>query len=102
MEQRLRLHAVVLVRPFAKAVALAAVGGLLASVGWPLTPLGALALGIGALVAVRAVWRWERPVVLLTPPALPVLVERPLLGRLLGYGTVVAGETQISHVRVRE
>jgi hypothetical protein len=100
MEQRIRLHAVALVRPFAKAVALAAAGGMLASLGWPATPLGALALGAGALVAVRAVWRWDRPVVLLTPPALPVIVERPLLGRLLGYGTVVAGETQIPHVRL--
>jgi hypothetical protein len=100
MEQRIRLHAIALVRPFAKAVALAAAGGVLASLGWPATPLGALALGAGALVAVRAVWRWDQPVVLVTPQTLAVVVERPLFGRLLGYGTIVAGEIEIPYARL--
>jgi hypothetical protein len=100
MEQRIRLHAVALVRPFAKAVALAGAGGVLASLGWPLTPFGAVALGAGALVAVRAVWRWDQTVLLVTPQTLAVVVERPLLGRVLGYGTIVAGETEIPHVRL--
>lgn len=119
MEERSRLHAAVLARPFGKAVALSTLGGALASVGWPATPVGAALLAAGTLVALRAVWRWERTFVLLTPETLAVVhgtlrrrsasvrlgaleVERPLLGRLLGYGTVHAGELEIPYVRLPE
>jgi uncharacterized membrane protein YdbT with pleckstrin-like domain len=75
-------------------------------------------LVLGALIAVRAVWRWERTHVVLTTEKLFVVhgtvrrraaavrlervgaveIEQNLAGRLLGYGTVVAGDLEITHV----
>ncbi len=118
-----RPHGIVLARPFAKALALAAAGGLVVSLGWPATPFGALAVAAGALLALLAVWRWERTRVVVTSERLlvlsgtvrrrgvsvrlarlgPVEVEQSALGRLLGFGTLVAGDLEIPHVaRPRE
>ena len=52
-----RRHAIVLARPFAKALALAGLGAALVVQGWPLSPAGAAGVALGALVALRAVWR---------------------------------------------
>jgi uncharacterized membrane protein YdbT with pleckstrin-like domain len=113
-----RRHAIVLAGPLLRAVALAA-GGISGFVlGWPLSAVGVVLLALGALVAFRAVWRWERTHVVLTTEKLFVVhgtvrrraaavrlervgtveVEQGLLGRLLGYGTVVAGDLEITHV----
>ena len=79
---------------------------------------GAALLGLAALGAVTAVWRWDRTRVVLTGERLFVVrgtlrrraaavrlakvqtveVEQSLFGRLLGYGTVVAGDLEISCV----
>jgi membrane protein YdbS with pleckstrin-like domain len=112
-----RRHAVVLVGPLARAAGLGS-GGVSAFVlGWPLSAIGAVLLALGAAIAVRAVWRWERTRVVLTTEKLfvvhgtvrrraaavrlervgPVEIEESLLGRLLGYGTVVAGDLEITH-----
>lgn len=113
-----RRHGIVLVRPLLRALALAAAGGAAFLGPWPLAAAGAAALALAALLAVTAVARWERTHVVLTPEALrvehgilrrrsatvrlarvgAVEVEQSLLGRLLGYGTVVAGELEISCV----
>lgn len=113
-----RRHGVVLAGPFARAVVLAAPGILAVVVGWPATIVGALLLLAAALIAVRAVWKWERTRVVLTDEKLFVVhgtwrrhaaavrlarvgaveVEQSLLGRLLGYGTIVAGDLEITHV----
>ena len=113
-----RRHGVVLVAPFVRAVLLAAPGTLAVLVGWPATVVGAVLLSAAALLALRAVWRWERTRVVLTTEKLfvvhgtlrrraaavrlarvgPVEVEQSLVGRLLGYGTIVAGELEITHV----
>lgn len=110
-----RRHAIVLARPLAKAVVLAAAGVALVLGGWPLTPLGAASLALGALLALRAVWRWERTRVVLTGGQLVVVdgtfrrrtaaaragaieIEQTGLGRLLGYGTVVAGDLEVPFV----
>jgi uncharacterized membrane protein YdbT with pleckstrin-like domain len=113
-----RRHAVVLARPFGKAVALGAVGVVLAVVGWPATPFAALALALAAWIALRSVWRWERTRLVVTTEQLvvehgtlrrhaaavrlsrvgAVELEQSLTGRLLGYGTVVAGELEIEYV----
>lgn len=92
-------------------------------VGWPATVAGALALAGGAAVALRAVWRWERTRIVVTGEELAVVegtlrrraasvlltrvgaveVEQSLPGRVLGYGTVVAGDLEIAYVaRPRE
>ena len=113
-----RPHAVVLAWPFAKAGVVGAVGACLALVGWPVSVLGAALLAVAAGIALRAAWRWERTRVLVTTEALvvahgtlrrrsaavplsrigPVELEQTLVGRLLGYGTVVAGELEIPYV----
>ena len=113
-----RRHAVVLVGAFVRALALAGPGVLAVVIGWPATIVGALLLGVAAAIVLRAVWRWERTLVVLTTEKLfvvhgtlrrraaavrltrvgPVEIEQSLLGRLLGYGTVVAGDLEITHV----
>ena len=74
-------------------------------------------LGFLAVIAVVAVTRWDRTHLVVTASAFVVEhgflrrgsasislngtvfeVERPLLGRILGYGTVVAGELEIDCV----
>jgi uncharacterized membrane protein YdbT with pleckstrin-like domain len=121
-EERIRLderrHGIVLVASFVRAFALAGPGLLALVIGWPATVVGALLLAAAALVVVRAVWRWEHTRVVLTTEKLfvvhgtlrrraaavrltrigPVEIEQSLLGRLLGYGTIVAGELEITHV----
>jgi uncharacterized membrane protein YdbT with pleckstrin-like domain len=113
-----RRHAIVLAGPFLRATVLA-VGGISGFVlGWPLSVIGVVLLAIGAWIVFRAVWRWERTHVVLTSEKLfvvhgtvrrraaavrlerigPVEIEQSLLGRLLGYGTVLAGDLEITHV----
>jgi uncharacterized membrane protein YdbT with pleckstrin-like domain len=113
-----RRHAVVLAGPFLRALLLT-VGGVSGFVlGWPLSAVGVVLLVLAAAVAVRAVWRWERTHVVLTTEKLFVVhgtvrrraaavrlervgaveIEQNVLGRLLGYGTVVAGDLEITHV----
>jgi uncharacterized membrane protein YdbT with pleckstrin-like domain len=113
-----RRHAVVLAGPFARALGLASVGIGLMAIGWPASIAGVLLQALGAAVALRAVWDWERTRVVLTTEKLFVVhgtlrkraaavrlshvgaveIEQSLLGRLLGYGTIVAGELEIMYV----
>ena len=113
-----RRHAVVLAGPFVRALGLAVVGIGLMAIGWPASILGVLLQGLGAAVALRAVWNWERTRVVLTTEKLFVVhgtlrkraaavrlsrvgaveIEQGLIGRLLGYGTIVAGELEIDYV----
>ena len=84
----------------------------------PALVLGALLLAFAAFAAVRNVWRWERTRLVITTEKLFVVhgtvrrraaavrlarvesleFEQGLLGRLLGYGTLVAGPLEVSHV----
>jgi uncharacterized membrane protein YdbT with pleckstrin-like domain len=114
-----RPHTAALFRPLARSIVLALAGGVLVG----LTPaalgvVGAFLLGIGALLALRAVFRWDRTSLVVTTDKLlvvhgvtqrraaavrfarvgPVEVEQGLLGRLLGYGTVIAGDLEIPYV----
>ena len=110
-----RRHGVVLVRPFLRASFLAVCGLGAFLGGWPLSAFGAVLLGLAALIATAAVWRWDRTHVVLTTEKLsvshglmrrrvasvqlarvgPVEIEQSLLGRLFRYGTVVAGDLEI-------
>jgi membrane protein YdbS with pleckstrin-like domain len=113
-----RRHAVVLAGPFLRALGLGAVGIGLMAVGWPASIAGVALQALGAFVALRAVWNWERTRVVLTTEKLFVVhgtlrkrtaavrlsrvgaveIEQSLTGRLLGYGTIVAGELEIEYV----
>ena len=113
-----RRHGIVLAGSFVRAAALAAPGAFAVAAGWPGTVVGAVLLALAAALALRAVWLWERTHVVLTTEKLFVVhgtlrrraaavrlarigaveVEQNLLGRLLGYGTIVAGELEITHV----
>jgi uncharacterized membrane protein YdbT with pleckstrin-like domain len=113
-----RRHGIVLARPLSRAALVAAAGGACVVAGWPFSPVGAALLLGAALAAVASVWRWDRTQVVLTTEKLFVVhgvvrrraaavrlervgaveLEQSLLGRLLGYGTVVAGDLEIPFV----
>ena len=113
-----RRHGVVLARPLAQAVVLALIGGILLAQPWPLPVLGAALMAIAAFICLRAVWRWERTHLLVTTDKVCLVdgtlrrrsatvrlravenleLEQSLIGRLLGYGTLVAGTLEIDHV----
>jgi uncharacterized membrane protein YdbT with pleckstrin-like domain len=113
-----RRHVVVLAGTFARALPLAAAGAALLVLGWPYAVAAPVLLGLAALLVLRAVWRWDRTRLVVTTEKLYVVhgtlrrraasvrlssvgaveVEQGLVGRLLGYGTIVAGELEISHV----
>jgi membrane protein YdbS with pleckstrin-like domain len=113
-----RRHGVVLARPLGQALVLAGTGAFLLLQPWPLQLPGAALVVTGALVSLRAVWRWERARLVVTTEKLFVVdgtlrrrasavrlrsvenleLEQTLPGRLLGYGTLVAGPLEIEHV----
>src|SRR2546423_102692 len=72
-----RRHGIVLAPALLRAFALAAAGGFLVSAPFPLPLLGAVLVGGAALLALRAVWQWERTHVLVTDEQL-ALVRGPL------------------------
>jgi uncharacterized membrane protein YdbT with pleckstrin-like domain len=113
-----RRHAVVLALPFARALGLAAVGIGLMAIGWPASIVGVALQALAAGIALRAVWAWEQTRVVLTTDKLFVVhgtlrkraaavrlsrigaveIEQGVLGRLLGYGTILAGDLEIDYV----
>lgn len=117
-----RPHGVALVEPLTRALAAALAGAVCVVLGapvhWTLAVLGAGALAAAALLALAAVWQWDRTEVVLTTRKLLVVygiakrraaavrldgaqaveLEQGLAGRLLGYGTLVAGELEIPYV----
>jgi uncharacterized membrane protein YdbT with pleckstrin-like domain len=113
-----RRHGIVLVKPLSRAAALALLGAVGFALGWPASLAGAALLAVAAGLATLAVWRWDRTHVVVTAEKVFVVhgvvrrraaavrlarvgtveVEQSLLGRLLGYGTVVLGELEIACV----
>jgi uncharacterized membrane protein YdbT with pleckstrin-like domain len=113
-----RRHGVVLVRPLARALLCTAVGGALLAFAWPVGVVGAALMGLGALLALRAAWAWERTRLVVTSEKVFVVngtwrrrakavrlgaisaveLEQTLAGRLLGYGTVVVGPLALEAV----
>jgi uncharacterized membrane protein YdbT with pleckstrin-like domain len=125
-----RPHGVALVRPLTRPLALTAVGAVLVLLGsglhWSFALAGSVALGLAALLALRAVWSWDRTRLVLTTEKLYVVYgvarrraaavrlsrvpalefEQGVAGRVLGYGTLVAGDFEVPYVpdagRVRQ
>ena len=113
-----RRHGVVLVPPLARALVFTIVGGALLPFAWPLAVVSAVLMALGAVIAVRAVWRWERTRVVVTTEKVFVVqgtwrrrakavrlrsvdaveIEQSLPGQLLGYGTVLVGPLSLDHV----
>jgi hypothetical protein len=113
-----RRHGVVLALPLAQALVLAIIGAVLLFQMWPLQLPGAALIAAGALLSLRAVWRWERSHLVVTTEKVFIVdgtlrrrssgvrlrsvvtleLEQSLPGRLLGYGTLVAGSLEIKHV----
>ncbi len=113
-----RRHGIVLVRPLSRATLLAVAGGAAIVAGWPFSPAGGALLLLAALGATASVWRWDRTHFVVTTEKLfivhgvvrrraaavrlerigPVEIDQTLLGRLLGYGTIVAGDLEIPYV----
>ena len=111
-------HGIALARPLLRALALALAGGACFLAPWPIVAAaGAVLVALAAVTAVVAVARWDRTHLFVTRNALVVEhgflsrrtasislngtvfeVERTLLGRILGYGTVIAGELEMDYV----
>jgi uncharacterized membrane protein YdbT with pleckstrin-like domain len=110
-----RRHGVVLARPLLRALVVAVLGAVGMLGGWPVSAAGVGLLVVAAAMAIGAVWRWDRTHVVLTTEKLFVVhgvmkrhaaavrlakvgtveVEQSLTGRVLGYGTIVAGDLEI-------
>jgi len=113
-----RRHGIVLLRPLVWAVVLGGVGGALVTLPRPLSVAGAGIVGLGAFLALRAVWKWERTRVVVTTEKVFVVngtwrrraravrlaaveaveLEQSFAGQLLGYGTIVVGPLALEHV----
>lgn len=116
-----RPHGVALVRPLLRPLAVVGAGAVLIVVGqqyWIAGVIGAVLLVVAALLAFRAVLRWDRTRLLLTSERLTVVYgvarrrsasvalshapalefEQGVLGRLFGYGTLVAGDFEVPYV----
>jgi uncharacterized membrane protein YdbT with pleckstrin-like domain len=111
-------HGIALARPFFRALVLSLAGAACFLAPWTAAAaVGAVLLALAAALAVVAVARWDRTRLLVTGSTLVVEhgflrrssasvslngtvfeIERPLLGRILGYGTVIAGELEIDCV----
>ena len=111
-------HGIALARPFLRAFVLASAGGACFLAPWTAAnAVGAVLLALAAAIAVVGVARWDRTRLVVTGSTLVVEhgflrrrsasvslngtvfeVERTLTGRILGYGTVVAGELEIDCV----
>ena len=107
-----------LVPALLRAFLIAGIGGVSVTRGWPLPVLGAALVATAALLSFRAVWRWERTRVIVTDEKLAVVrgtlrrrtaavrlervgaveIDQSLLGRLFGYGTLIAGPLEITYV----
>ena len=117
-----RPHGVALVRPLVRPLLLAGMGAVLVIVGsglqWGLALAGAAGLALAFLLALRAVWRWDRTRLVLTTEKLYVVYglarrraaavrlsrvpalefEQGIAGRVFGYGTLVAGDFEVPYV----
>ena len=113
-----RRHGIVLARPLLWSVVLSGAGGVVSTAPRPFSLAGTALIVLGAFIALRAVWKWERTRVVVTTDKVflvggtlrrrahsvrltgldAVELEQTLAGQLLGYGTVVVGPLALDHV----
>ena len=116
-----RPHGIALVRPLLRPLAFVGAGAVLVVVGqtyWIAGIAGAGLLVVAAVLAFRAVLRWDRTRLMLTSERLTVAygvarrrsasvalahtpaleLEQGILGRIFGYGTLVAGDFEVPYV----
>jgi uncharacterized membrane protein YdbT with pleckstrin-like domain len=113
-----RRHGIVLMRPLFWAIVLSGVGGVLFTLPEPISWGGAGVVAFAALIALRAVWKWERTRVVVTTEKVFVVagtwrrraravrlaaveaveLEQSLAGQLLGYGTVIVGPLALEKI----
>jgi uncharacterized membrane protein YdbT with pleckstrin-like domain len=113
-----RRHGIVLARPLFWAVVLSGIGGVVSTAPRPFAVGGNVLIVLAALLALRAVWKWERTRVVVTTDKVSIVggtlrrqarsvrlrgleaveLEQTLAGRLLGYGTVVVGPLALDHL----
>jgi uncharacterized membrane protein YdbT with pleckstrin-like domain len=113
-----RRHGIVLLPALGRAFLTAAAGGLLITLPWPILLAGAALVLAAAALALRAVWKWEQTHVILTDEQLALVrgtirrrtaavrlervgaveIDQSLVGRALGYGTLIAGPLEITYV----
>ena len=117
-----RPHSAALAGPLLRALVLTLLGAALVLGGsaltWGLSAAGALLLGVAAFMTLVEVWRWDRTHVVVTTEKLFVVsglaqrraaavrlaragvveMEQDTLGRMLGYGTISAGNLEIPYV----
>jgi hypothetical protein len=117
-----RPHGAALVRPLFPPQLMAGMGAVHVLLGSPLhrghAQAGAASLALAFLTSLRAVWRWDRTRLVLTTEKLYVVYglarrraaavhlsrvpalefEQGIAGRVLGYGTLVAGEFEVPYV----
>src|SRR5262245_14233089 len=74
-----RRHGVVLVGPLVRAFVAAGLGAFLLTLPWPVPVLGAALVGVGAVLGVVAVWRWDRTRLVVTTEKL--VLEEGVLRR---------------------
>lgn len=113
-----RRHGIVLARPMVWAILLGGVGGVVSTLERPMSHAGTAIVVLAAVIALRAVWKWERTRVVVTTDKVFVVggtwrrrasavrlaaveaveLEQTLVGQLLGYGTVTVGPLALDHV----
>ena len=113
-----RRHGIVLARPLFWAVVLSGIGGVVSTAPRPFAVGGNVLIVLAALLALRAVWKWERTRVVVTTDKVSIVggtlrrqarsvrlrgleaveLEQTLIGQLLGYGTVVVGPLSLDHL----
>lgn len=113
-----RRHGVVLAPPLTRAVLLTVPATAALVAGWPVALAAPPLLALAAAISLAAVTRWERTRLVVTTEKVflvhgvlrrkasavslssvaGVEVDQTLAGRLLGYGTVVLGPLEVTHI----
>jgi uncharacterized membrane protein YdbT with pleckstrin-like domain len=113
-----RRHGIVLARPLTRAALLTVPAAAALLAGWPFALAAPPILVLAAAISLNAVTRWERTRLVVTTEKVFVVhgllrrqaaavrlrslaaveLEQTLAGRVLGYGTLVLGPLEVTHV----